>query len=125
MGDEVWTPERYHAWYATGVDPGAATLAPVGTPEKRFQARVLQAAKEHGWLCYHTHDSRRSQPGFPDLVLVRPGALLFAELKSATGKLTQEQVQWLSLLQSVPGVEAVVWRPGDWQTVQLRLDREI
>ena len=41
--------------------------------EKKFQAAVLQIANMYGWLAYHTHDSRRSAPGFPDLVLVRNG----------------------------------------------------
>ncbi len=39
--------------------------------EKPFQAQVVELARLSGWLTYHTHDSRRSQSGFPDLVLVR------------------------------------------------------
>ena len=36
--------------------------------EKQFQSHIVQYAKMRGWLVYHTHDSRRSEPGFPDLV---------------------------------------------------------
>ena len=35
--------------------------------EKKFQSQVVRIAKVFGWLCYHTYDSRRSEPGFPDL----------------------------------------------------------
>ena len=52
--------------------------------EAQFQARVVGIARENGFkvlrkdplqrpldLVYHTHDSRRSVPGFPDLVLCK------------------------------------------------------
>src|SRR5688572_19177552 len=39
--------------------------------ERAFQAQVVKYARLMGWTAYHTHDSRRSQAGFPDLVLVR------------------------------------------------------
>ena len=81
--------------------------------EADLQATVVKLARTLGWYCYHTHDSRRSAPGFPDLVMVHPrsGALLFAELKSATGRVTPEQDQWLRAL-AVRGV-AFVWRPRE------------
>ena len=39
--------------------------------ETELQDLVLKAAEWQGWLVYHTHDSRRSSPGFPDLAMVR------------------------------------------------------
>ena len=79
--------------------------------ERDLQSAVVKLARTLGGLVYHTHDSRRSAPGFPDLVIVFPrtGALLFAELKTATGKVTDEQDEWLRAL-AVRGV-AFVWRP--------------
>ena len=53
--------------------------------EAQFQAVVIEYAELHGWRVYHTHDSRRSQPGFLDLTMVRPPRLIFAELKSEDG----------------------------------------
>jgi len=91
-----------------------AVLAEAGLLE---HLRAL--ARRAGWLCFHTHDSRRSEPGFPDLVLCRPpnahgpGRLLFLECKSSTGKLTAEQATWLSVLAQVPGIQARVVRPQD------------
>jgi hypothetical protein len=53
-----------------------------------------------------------------------PGRLIFAELKSATGKLTREQHLWLSLLQhSVDHIETYCWRPNDFPAIVARLTR--
>jgi VRR-NUC domain len=93
--------------------------------EPAFQRQVLQLAHLCGWLTYHTLDSRGSEPGFPDLVLVRPPRLLFAELKTQTGRVSQAQRRWLHLLGQCPGVEVHLWRPGDWDEIEttLRLPR--
>lgn len=86
--------------------------------EATLLAQVRQAAKLCGFLIYHTYRSNRSEPGFPDLVLCKPGRLIFAELKSATGKVTQEQATWLALLaRSVPAVEVYTWRPQDFDSI--------
>lgn len=80
--------------------------------EKALQQRILDVAAALHWLSYHTFDARRSQPGFPDLVLVRPPRLIFAECKSERGRLTAVQERWLSLLRGT-GAEVYVWRPPD------------
>lgn len=49
--------------------------------EDDFQRNVVAYAEKRDWLVYHTHNSKRSDPGFPDLVLVRGGRIVFAELK--------------------------------------------
>ncbi|MCR6706570.1 MAG: VRR-NUC domain-containing protein [Cellulomonas sp.] len=83
--------------------------------ESALQAQILTAARTTGWLAYHTHDSRRSRPGFPDLVLVhdRRGLVLFRELKTERGRVRPEQREWLSAL-AAAGADAGVWRPSDW-----------
>lgn len=109
------------------------------TPEAVFQAQVVQLAGFYGWLIYHTHDSRRSQPGFPDLVLVRGAELLFVELKTASGRVRPEQQMWLDALRVVQeavaitaaaaadlppvAVESLLWRPADWDALHARLAR--
>lgn len=83
--------------------------------------QLLQAVRDlaliRGWLAYHTYRSTRSEPGFPDLVLVhkRTGQIVFAELKSATGLLSKAQHAWLAALRlrQRPGVAVHVWRPAD------------
>lgn len=77
--------------------------------EEQFQSHVIAIASRLGWLVYHTRDSRRSAPGFPDLVLVR-GRTLFRELKTASGVLSAPQRVWLDRLEGA-GSDAGVWRP--------------
>lgn len=79
--------------------------------EREWQAEVVALAKHMGWRHYHTHDSRRSEPGWPDLALVRE-RLVLAELKTETGRVSAAQERWLSLLSSA-GVETYLWRPSD------------
>lgn len=85
--------------------------------EKQWQEQVLRLAGLHGFHAYHTHDSRRSQPGFPDLVLVKGGRLIFAELKTETGKTSLAQDVWLEALDETPA-EVYLWRPSDLEMVQ-------
>jgi hypothetical protein len=94
---------------------GAPTLQ---LTEADFQRRVLDLAAHTGWRVYHTRDSRGSQPGFPDLVLVsgKQARLLFVELKSSKGRLSTPQRQWLSDL-AAARAETAVWRPADWDEV--------
>ena len=83
--------------------------------EKPFQTRVIQLAKFHGFeLVYHTHNSQRSAPGFPDLVMVstRHKRILYRELKRTVGKVTTEQQAWLDAL-AAAGQDVGVWRPAD------------
>ena len=87
-------------------------------PEGDFLATVTELATLCGWLVYHTYDSRRSQAGFPDLVLARADKLVFAELKTNTGQLRTAQLEWLDTLGAVaasqPDVDVYLWRPADW-----------
>ena len=84
--------------------------------EAAFQAAVVQLAKELGWHWHHAHDSRRTEAGFPDLVLVRGGALLFVELKADRGRLSPEQAVWRDALQAC-GAAWYLWRPSDWDDI--------
>ena len=84
--------------------------------EKQFQQAVIDYAILQGWKHYHTHNSRKSVPGFPDLVLVRD-RIIFAELKRAGGKLTEAQHNWIMALDEA-GAEWYVWRPVDWNEIE-------
>lgn len=112
---------------APATPPAAATGTPPFTPamardmsEATLQRNILSLAVESlGWLAYHTHDSRRSQPGFPDLVLAhaRQQRLIFAELKTERGRQTNEQKLWeghLRVIRSAVALEFYLWRPTDW-----------
>lgn len=88
-------------------------LAGTGEDERRFQGRVIKLARALGWRCHHETDSRFSRPGFPDLILIKDGRMVVAELKVEGGKLEDEQAEWLAAFSAVPGVQTHVW--WDWQ----------
>ena len=93
--------------------------------ETDFQQTVIKMARALGWRVYHTHDSRRSDPGFPDLCMVRDGQLRFMELKSEKGNLTPAQAQWLSAFSWVAahndGIHAGLFRPSDMERIKAML----
>ena len=89
--------------------------------EAEFQQAVVELARaECGWKVYHTYDSRRSAPGFPDLVLARQGVLLFWELKAAKGRATAAQREWLDALRAT-GANVDVLYPEDWPAIEIDL----
>lgn len=81
--------------------------------EKEWLEQIRKLATMLGWLTYHPHQSMRSEPGFPDLTLVRD-RVIFVELKrhAASAKLSPHQELWRDRLQSA-GAEWYLWRPGD------------
>ena len=67
--------------------------------------RPAQTAK--GW-----RTPIQGDPGYPDLTMARAGKVVWAELKSEKGKLSDAQIGWCSAIGPVH-----VWRPSDWDTV--------
>ena len=86
--------------------------------ETQFLAAVVELAGYMGLLVYHTYDSRRSDPGFPDLVLAGGRGVIFAELKTEHGELSSAQVQWRWRLQA-SGSRWRLWRPHQLESGQI------
>jgi hypothetical protein len=98
--------------------------------EAAFQSQVVQLAHTFGWLVQHTRPAKQGDRwltpitgdvGFPDLVLAhyRRG-VIFAELKTDTGALSDPQYQWGRTLKEA-GAEWRLWRPKDMDAIQKRL----
>ena len=95
---------------------------PLDISEKAFQAMVVALARSRGWKCYHTYDSRRSAKGYPDLTMVRHqpfggGGVIWMELKSEKGRVTQDQREWVEELRRAHQ-RAYVLRPSDWSFIE-------
>lgn len=91
--------------------------------EAEWQADVVRTAGQLGWWTYHPLDSRGSQSGWPDLVLIREHRIVFAELKRESGQVKPAQLVVLAMLRTVAGfvnaatgaetIAVRVWRPSD------------
>lgn len=83
--------------------------------EETFRQQVRRIARMYGWeFQYHTHNSQRSDAGWPDEVFIHPRYLraIFVELKSDKGKPTAGQKRWLAALAGC-GLEVAIWWPKD------------
>lgn len=96
--------------------------------EAQWLVAVGDTLDLYGWSWHHARPARRkdgkwatavqgnSSKGFPDIIAARPPRLLAIELKSATGRTTPEQREWIARLQAC-GVEAHVLRmPAAWDS---------
>ena len=97
--------------------PGARTES-----ETQFQSKVGTYAKMKGCLHYHTHNSERSEGGFPDSVIVG-NYIMFRELKSDSDSaaVSKKQREWIERLESV-GADVGVWWPIDWESGKARAE---
>ncbi len=108
-----------------------ATVHARAMSEDDLLRAVLDLARLTHWQVHHCRAARvgntwatpiQGDPGFPDLILAKPGRLIAAELKSARGRVTGGQAEWLDVLAAVGGpVEAHVWRPADWASGAVRV----
>lgn len=110
--------------------PAEATVKmapmPADISEDDFSDRVVSYAQDHRWRVLHIRPARTSKGwrtpvsgdgnGFPDLVLVRE-RVLFAELKSAKGVMSQDQKDWLFALMNA-NAPYFLWRPSDWSDIE-------
>lgn len=103
--------------------------------EREFMQQVIDLAQLCGWRVAHFRPGmmqsgkwvtpiQADAAGFPDLCLVRqanedeePASLIFMELKSEKGRLTEAQARWLWDLNNVLGVVAMVAKPSDWEEI--------
>ena len=77
----------------------------------------------HRWNIYHTAIVKgqlrsKTSIGFPDLVLVRDGRQIFAELKVGKNKPTEDQLRWLTELRRCLPDDVYLWRPSDWREIE-------
>ena len=88
--------------------PNAGLAVVLGWEHVHFRA----ARTAYGW---RTPGSGSMAEGWPDLTLVRRDRLIFAELKSETGRVEDTQRRVLEVLSRVG--ETYVWRPSQLASI--------
>lgn len=88
--------------------------------EAAYSRRITDLANLLGLRWHHEQDSRRSKPGFPDLVIVGPKGVAFLEVKTDAGRVKPEQQEWLDALKAA-GQHALIVRPCHWPDVEALL----
>lgn len=96
--------------------------------EAQLQTCVIDLARCYHWRVAHFRAARTDKgyrtpvsadgAGFPDLLMLRNGRLLVAELKSETGKVAKRQEEWLEAFYWADA-ETVTWRPADWHSGEI------
>jgi len=93
--------------------------------EKEFHENVAHLMRLNGWSVYSVPDSRRvSLAGYPDITAWRGTRLIFAELKREKGRTSPAQDEVLAELRNIPCAEVYVWKPSDWDEIELITKRE-
>lgn len=90
--------------------------------EEEFQQSVIELGKIYHWRVYHTRDSRKSEPGFPDLILANGVRIVVAELKSDRkgARVSPEQTWWLVAFAGAD-IETYLWTPVDFNDIHVVL----
>jgi hypothetical protein len=119
--ERFWTPreEEWRSW-----------------SETQFKTKVLGWARDAEWdLRFHIPDSRMAiGSGFPDLILAKPGRFLATELKTESGKFSEDQEKWIAtfggiadLIRELTGSDLIFamygWRPSDEYEIMEVLNR--
>ncbi len=81
--------------------------------EKDLREQIRDLCKVLGYKFYFSWTSIHSPRGMPDLILVKPPRILFVELKTDKGQVSEYQKEWLDILNECPGCEVYVVRPSD------------
>jgi len=91
--------------------------------EDVFTDAVIELAMIQGWRVAHFRPAKTAKGyrtpmqghvGWPDLALAKGGRFIAAELKSARGKPSNEQLDWLAAL----GDHGRLWRPSDIREIE-------
>ena len=96
-----------------------------GISEASFTTQVIDLLHQYRWRCVHIRHAQVREgkwithgsgdiAGWPDVFCVRGPRALALELKIGRNKATEAQLDWLNALGHVPGIEAHVIRPEQW-----------
>ena len=75
--------------------------------ESDIRAEVKEYLQWTGWFVFHLLQGLGSYPGLSDLVAVRNGEVVFVELKTPTGSLSEKQRRFKERIEAAGGTYIV------------------
>lgn len=78
--------------------------------ESQLRSNIVRVLKRRKWLVMPL--TERSSSGYPDMMIIKDGRVVFVELKRQSGKIEPIQLYWNELLKK-NGVEAYFVRSVD------------
>ena len=118
------------ACYDIAQSPGHLVACPECSVPVYRQRSEESRLKFCSVVCSQAYKRGRRSPrwdvGFPTLMLVRGGRLMFCELETERGIESVAQLDWAQALHHA-GAETYLWRPKDWLdgTIEATLRREV
>lgn len=97
-------------------------MATARDEERQYQRTLVETLETFGYEVSHSYplqtkmggwQTGNTAKGWPDLVAARVPRLLAIEVKSATGRIPDEQRAWLSIFAGIPSARAWCLRPTD------------
>jgi hypothetical protein len=96
--------------------------------EAQFQRIVRAHLTRFGYVVWVVPNMKLTTAGLPDILAWhpdRPGVLHAWELKGMRTRITDKQLAAYRHLQTVPGVDARIVRPSDWEALRDALIEEM
>jgi len=90
----------------------------VAMSESELEENIRALCKDLGILRFHVKDSRGTNAGLPDDILIGPGGVLWRECKTQKGQLTKAQWAAANAL-NLAGQDWDTWRPADLLSGQI------
>jgi hypothetical protein len=88
--------------------------------EDQLLTAAVEALTIFGWRWTHPRRSDKAltmgDPGLPDIIAVKPPDLLFVEVKSHAGRLSEAQSAWMADIRNCPAVGYFLLRPDTLDT---------
>jgi hypothetical protein len=117
VAKRVWSIDDLPPAYQKQVIGKIGKVRPHPQLEVPFMQQVLEFLRLCGFLAYHTKDSRKSAPGFPDIIALKGERQLVIETKRVGEEPDSEQERWLGAYADV-GAEVYVFTPDDWAEIE-------
>ena len=117
MAKRAWTVDDLPEKYQQQVVGKVGKVRPNPQLEIPFMQQVLEFLRLCGFLAYHTKDSRKSAPGFPDIIALKGDRQLVIETKRVGEEPDEDQERWLRAYVDV-GAKVYVFTPDDWPEIE-------